>query len=85
MTTDTIGLLVPQLMEEFGSGKNVDIMMSLSHSLIAEKLDSKRVSGFQLDKNGNFRIILNVAAQILVDKFGNKGVYEEARSMFLSF
>lgn len=84
MVTDSIGLLMPQVLEEYGPGKNVDVMFTLSHSLISEKLDSQRVSGFQMDKNGNFRLTLNVAFQLLVDKFGTKGVYEEARSFYMS-
>lgn len=41
--------------------------MSMSHTLIKDKLDTQRVSGFNLDKNGNFRFTLNLYAQILVD------------------
>lgn len=46
LNTDTLGLLMPQLLEEYGAGKNIDLMISLSHSLISEKLDGSRVSGF---------------------------------------
>lgn len=62
MTTDTLALILPQLVEEYGQGKNFDMMLSLSHALIADKLDGARVSGLQMDKNGNFRLTLNVAA-----------------------
>lgn len=38
-----------------------------------------------MDKNGNFRITINVMAQLLVDKLRNKALYEEARSFYMSF
>ena len=38
-----------------------------------------------MDKNGNFRFTVNIMAQLLVDKFKDKGVYEEARSFYVSF
>lgn len=87
MNTDTFGLLMPAIIEEFGEHRNIDIMLSLSHSLIADKLENPRVSGLQLDKNGNFRLTLNVAAQILVEKKGyqDRGMYDEARSFYTSF
>jgi len=85
LNLDMIGMVFPALLEEFGAGKAVDVMFSLSHSLIADKLKDTKATGFQIDKNGNFRIILNVSAQMLVEKFEGKGMYEEARSLFASF
>ena len=84
MTTNNIGMMLPQLLEEFGADKNVDVMFSLSHALIADKLEGQKATGFQIDKNGNFRIILNISVQLLVEKFKNKGMFEEARSIYLS-
>jgi len=46
LNTDVLGLLMPQLVEEYGANKNIDLMVSLSHALISEKLDSSKVSGF---------------------------------------
>ena len=34
LNTDVLGLLMPQLVEEYGANKNIDLMVSLSHALI---------------------------------------------------
>jgi hypothetical protein len=57
-------------------------MLSLSHNLIKSKLDGTRVTGFNQDKNGNFRFTFNIHAQILVDMTGNKD-WQNAREIFL--
>merc|ERR1712038_1321346 len=54
----------------------------MSHSLIAKKLPETKVSGFQMDKNGNFRFILNGSVTLLVQK--KKNEWEEARSIYAS-
>lgn len=56
--------------------------MSMSHSLIAKKIPDSKVSGFQMDKNGNFRFVLNGSVTLLVQKSRNE--WEEARSIFAS-
>lgn len=58
-------------------------MGTLSHSYVSEKLENAKVSGFQMDKNGNFRFIINAGFQIIVDK--NKFEKEEARAVFFTF
>jgi len=75
---------MPTFLEEFGEGRKIDVMFSLSHSLIADKLDGVKISGFQMDKNGNFRFIINLAAQILVEKKDRRREWDEGRSAYLS-
>lgn len=84
MTTDNIALLMPEFGEEFGPDKAVDLYFSLSHSLIEKKIADPKPSGFQVDKNGNFRFILNFSVTILVEKTGFRGEWVEARSMYTS-
>lgn len=69
-------------MEEYEKGLGVDFYLSMSHSLIAAKIPDSKVSGFQMDKNGNFRFVLNGSATVLVQKKRNE--WEEARSVFAS-
>lgn len=66
MTTDNLGIVMPDILEEFGPGLNFDVMLSMSHTLMKDKVDSQRITGFNIDKNGNFRFTLNFYAQILV-------------------
>jgi hypothetical protein len=58
-----------------------DLLLSLSHNLIKDKLEGQKMTGFALDKNGNFRFTLNIYAQILVDKTETEKVNE--REIFL--
>lgn len=39
MTTTNLGLLMPEILEEYGEKKIMDVMFSLSHNLIKDKLD----------------------------------------------
>ena len=34
MTTSSVGMILPQILEEYGENRPIDVMMSLSHSLI---------------------------------------------------
>ncbi len=81
LNTSTIGLMMPQFIEEFGDNKEIDFYLSLSHSLISKKIENAKVSGFQIDKNGNFRFQFNFSVTILVES-QNEG-FEEARSMYV--
>ena len=67
LNTSTIGLMMPQFIEEFGENKEIDFYLSLSHSLISKKIENAKVSGFQIDKNGNFRFQFNFSVTILVE------------------
>jgi len=46
LNTSTLGLMMPQFIEEFGEDKSVDFYLSLSHSLISKKIENAKVSGF---------------------------------------
>lgn len=80
LNTTNIGLLIAEVLDEFGADKDVDLYISLSHSLISKKVENAKLSGFQIDKNGNFRFQFNFSVTILVD--GDSG-WIEARSMYV--
>lgn len=61
----------------------MDFYLSLSHSLLSTKLEGVRPTGFQMDKNGNFKFVFNISVTMLVEK-SKRGDWEEARSMFIS-
>lgn len=73
--------IMPDIAEKYGT-KRFDVMMSLSHNLLKNNLEGMRVTGFNLDKNGNFRFTFNIYGQILVDMSGNKK-WVNAREIFL--
>lgn len=83
MTTGNIGLMLPEIIEEYGRDARVDFHLSLSHTLIKDKLEGQRITGFNLDKNGNFRFTFNFYLQMLVEKTKNKNDYEEARTIYM--
>ena len=46
MNTDTIGVMVPAILEEFGEDRKIDVMFTTSHAMISEKLKDVKTSGF---------------------------------------
>lgn len=85
MNTSSLAVLLPQVVEEFGEEKPIDFYLSMSHSLFSNKLDGVKPTGFQMDKNGNFKFVLNISITLLIQKSGVKKEWDEARSMFASF
>ena len=85
MNTESLSVLLPQVAEEYGHRKPIDFYISLSHSLLSDKLDGVKPTGFQMDKNGNFRFIFNLSVTLLVQPQGPGGSWEEARSIYTSF
>lgn len=82
MNTKLLQPLFPDLYQA-QPNKAFDLLVSMSHNLIKDKLDTQRVTGFNLDKNGNFRFTFNVFAQVLVDQSASQKVSE--REIFLGF
>lgn len=81
----TIAMLLPELAEEFGDNKAIDFRFSMSHDLIKDNLPDQRLTGFNIDKNGNFRFTLNIYAQLLVDKSEGGLQWVNARDFYLGF
>lgn len=55
LTTSNIGQIFPDIVEEHGSGKNIDIIFSPSHSLFLDGVPEAKPSGLYIDKNGNIK------------------------------
>jgi len=83
MNTTMLGMMLPSILEEFGENRQIDLYASLSHSLIAKKIENAKVSGFQIDRNGNFRFVFNFQMTVLVEKKHAAYEFEEARSMYV--
>ena len=67
MTTTTLGKIIPSFLEEFGPGKNVDLLGSMSLKAVNSQLDDQVQTGFLIEKNGNFKFILNFYVEIIVE------------------
>jgi hypothetical protein len=83
LTTSTMGMAIPAFKEEYGEGKPIDIISSVSHKEIQEILEDTPPSGFTLDSKGNFKIFLNVVSMIIVEK--KPGKWEDSRKMVMTF
>ena len=68
MNTNSLAVLLPQVVEEFGEDRAIDFYISMSHSLLANKLDGVKPTGFQMDKNGNFKFVFNISVTLLIQK-----------------
>ena len=77
-------MLLPAIAQEYGDNRAIDFYMSLSHSLLSDKLEGIKPTGFQMDKNGNFKFVFNLSVTLLVEKTGKRGEWDEARSAYLS-
>ena len=84
MNTKSMKVLLPAIVEEYGDGRPIDFYISLSHSLLSDKLEGIKPTGFQMDKNGNFKFVFNLSVTLLVEKQGKRGEWDEARSLFMS-
>ena len=83
MTTEALQPITPNVVGEFGN-RPIDFYMSMSHSLVSNKLEGVKATGFQMDKNGNFRFVFNMSITLLVQEKVSRN-WVEARSMFASF
>lgn len=82
LTTSTLGMAIPSFKEEYGEGKAVDIIGTLSHEWISEAVEGMTPSGVSLDSKGNFKVFANIGAQIIVEK--KKGKWEDSRKLVMT-
>ena len=60
LTTSTIGAVMPQFTEEYGENKKIDVVFSPSHDLFLDGVPDSKMTGVYMDKNGNWKIQLNI-------------------------
>lgn len=61
LTTTTLGLLLPNIKEEFGEGKKVDVVGTLSSAYIEAKIHDALPTGIKISENGDVGAIINAA------------------------
>ena len=82
MTTTNIGAIFPQFTEEYGSGKKLDLVFTPSHEFFLDGFPNAKMSGIYMDKNGNWKVMLNIALQINVETFPQ--VWDPVRNIFMT-
>lgn len=82
MTTSSIGMILPSFKEDYGEGKPIDLIGTLSHMFVADRVDNVQFSGVTLDQKGNLKGTINAGAQIIVEK--NVGEWEDTREFAFS-
>jgi len=83
MTTSMLATLLPDFTAEYGDGKKVDVVLSPSHELFQEGIPGSKMTGVYMDRNGNWKVQVNLMAQLLVERM--PGVWDPARSIYLTF
>lgn len=82
LTTSTIGAVLPTFKEEYGENKNIDVMFSASHSLFQVGFPKNKITSINIDKNGNWKIQLNLVAKLNVETAPR--VWESARDLYIT-
>jgi hypothetical protein len=82
LTTSTVGTILPQFVEEYGANKKVDIAFSPSHELFKDGFPGSKMTGMYVDKNGNWKLQVNMAAVINVETLPD--VWDAVRNVYIT-
>lgn len=82
LTTTTIGMAIPPFKEQFGDNKPIDIVFDPSHTFMSEGLGSVNPTSVTIDANGNFNVLANLGAQIIIDPKGDASL---GRAIYVQF
>lgn len=82
LTTTTVGTVLPQFTEEYGEGKKLDLVLTPSHEFFLDGIPGSKMTGIYMDKNGNWKVQLNVAAQINMENL--PGMWEPVRNIYMT-
>jgi hypothetical protein len=74
--------MFPQITEDYGNGKKIDVVVSPSHEFFLDGFPDSKMSGVYMDKNGNWKILLNVALQLNVETL--PGRWYPARNVYFT-
>lgn len=80
LTTTTVGTVLPDFVDIYGSGKKIDVVLSPSHSIFLDGFKDAKMSGIYMDKNGNWKFQLNVALQLNVETLPE--MWDAARNIY---
>ena len=84
MTTTALGQVLPTFTEQYGDDKKIDLMFTPSHNLFTDGMPGSKMSGVYIDKNGNFKMKLNIGITITVETSKSSKSYEEVRNVYMT-
>ena len=79
-TSTTVGLAVPSFVEEYGEGKKIDMVGTISNEFITDRITDAGYTSITLDKNGILKLNFNVGAKLVLES--EPGDWIEARDMY---
>ena len=82
MSTSTLAPVLPDFVEDYGENKRLDVKVSLSQAKFLEGFPGSKMTGIYIDKNGNWKVQLNLVLSIEVET--DRNVWEPARSLYLT-
>ncbi len=82
LTTSTLGLVLPNVKEEYGEGKPFDAMMSLSSSYLRTLDEDIQDINIKIGDDGMITLTASASVQILVEKIPTQ--LEDARTILLT-
>jgi hypothetical protein len=82
LTTTTVGAALPQFIDDYGKDKKIDLVFSPSHSLFLDGFPSSKMSGVYIDKNGNWKLQVNLVVLVNIETFPD--IWEKIRSIYLT-
>lgn len=81
-TTSNIGQVFPDIQQQYGTGKNLDLIFSFSKDLFVEGIPDAKPTGMQIDKNGVVKINANIPLQMTVEHPGKQ--WEAIRNIYVT-
>lgn len=72
----------PAFANKYGNDAAIDLMLSPSHTLFLDGFPNSKMSGLYIDKNGNWKLQVNLPMTIMVEQ--SKGQWDEARQVYLT-
>ena len=67
LTSTNIGVGIPSFIEEYGDGKQIDLVGTLSHEFFTDRITDATISSVSLDKNGMLKVTLNAGAKLVLE------------------
>ena len=68
MNTMILASVFPAFANKYGNDAAIDLMLSPSHTLFLDGFPNSKMSGLYIDKNGNWKLQVNLPMTIMVEQ-----------------
>ena len=82
MKTQILASVFPSFADKYGSDGNFDVMISPSHALFLDGFPNSKMSGLYIDKNGNWKLQVNIPLTIMVQTPDKQ--WDDARQVYIT-